>query len=271
LAQDCVAQEATSCLSNTYLLQLFLVCGKMFTEASRVVFFAGVVVACAVQAMQQVHITSSHAAVERGNPDVSHSNNGCNGQAGAVNGPFTCSGGFACVNIGYVIRHACQSCSQNNLMSKELEAQCRDIAQGGQTVLGVKVMCSEQWERTGCIWPAISSNGWTNLGSNGANAVCPCVTGYVQACKNQGLSCILDKIDECPHMCAGIKARIIDARAHSPGRAGKGSLEEDSLKDRANVLIDSDGMTSRNSRTSRNASASLTSLDHSVSGKCAEQ
>jgi len=235
----------------------------MICKVSSILLLSLAVGTCVATAIHRVHLS-------QGKP----SNEGCNsgyGQTGDV--PFKCSNGFACIDIVFMIRNACRACTKKGLMSSSEKDQCENIAQvyweGGQrvrnVVKGLKVFCKgdKQNKRARgtptCAFPTVGAKGWIDW-TPGPRKICGCAKGFVNDCKGKDSSCVLDKINLCPKVCKGVKSRIEDARENSPLEA-KG---ENDLKDRASLMVDAHG------KTSRNASASMMSLDHTMSGKCSQ-
>ena len=103
--------------------------------------------------------------------------------------------------------------------------------------------------------------------------VCPCVRKFIEDCTGKGVFCVLGKVEKCQKVCDGFKGRIksaqdagalIDNTNVEENLLTEDTKDEVELKNRARVLVDAGG------KTSRNASASIMSLDNSMSGKCSQ-
>lgn len=199
----------------------------------------------------------------------------CNSGWGEQQGPFSCQDGKACLNVVPMIRQICGSCRKKGHITSGDEEKCIDIAgnQYRHKVKGVKVWCSGQSDDgTACAAPVLGSTGYLNWGHFGALTVCPCVKQFIEDCAGKGVFCALNKVQQCPKVCNGFKSRLQAAQDASAlvedTKDGESSLmeatSEDELNKRARVSVDARG------KTSRNASASIMSLDNSMSGKCSQ-
>jgi len=213
------------------------------------------------------------------------SNGFCNRAKAQRTQPFTCSDGFACLDVATVIRGTCTKCLSAGLMTEKMKTQCHKNTETNDNIVkGIKTYCNTNnkdyhrmknaYTRTGCAFLTVSRGGHPNWSAWGPEQICPCVTKFVDDCKQPkdskkswkyGLACMLKKIEQCPKVCPEMKSRIKDAAGNS---LMEGKVEND-LKKRASVLVDAQGKTSR--KTSRNASASILSLDMTAASKCAEQ
>jgi len=232
---------------------------------------------------------STTADVRRRRSDkAGNSNAWCNSRASQRTTPFTCSSksdGLACLDVASVIRRTCRKCEDAKLMTPSQSTRCHEITQKNVDIeKGVKVYCNRNtsnannndyhrhlnaFERDNCAFLSVTKGGAPTWSVWGTEQICPCVNKFVNDCKEPkdsnkpwkyGLSCMLKKIEECPKVCPELKSRINAAKTASLMEA----KVENELKDRASVLVDAHG------KTSRNASASILSLDHSMSGKCSQ-
>jgi len=178
-----------------------------------------------------------------------------------------------------MIEHLCRKAQDaRNPMTPSQYTDCKKTASGGTRYQGIKVVCNQDNAdytnqlraiRKGWIFLSVTEGGHFNWGSDegkgrdgttGVDLVSVCLIKIVRHCKDKAFSCILNEIDNCGKVCPDFKARLKDARANSLIEA----QGENELKDRATLLVDAHG------RTARNASASIMSLDDSVSGKCSQ-
>jgi len=219
------------------------------------------------------------------------SNAWCNSRAQSQRKPpFTCSSDrFACLDVASVIRRTCTKCEDAGLMTPSKSSQCREITRKNVNIdKGVKIYCNKDiantnndyhrhksaYERANCAFLSVTrftrAPTWSVWGPG---QICPCVNKFVDDCKQPpnsnkpwkyGLSCMLEKIEQCPKVCPELKSRIKSAIESSETASLMEAKVENELKDRASVLVDAHG------KTSRNASASILSLDHSMSGKCSQ-
>jgi len=257
----------------------------MFSYVSSIVLLVLLVMTCAFQAIhtRDNSLLKNKAIVHRQDPENLHgdtlgnSNADCSTSGAGQTGPFKCQDGFACVNTAYLLRHACQACGQGGLFSSDEDYQCLKMTHDYDKVPAVKVSCSiTPWERLGCAYPVVSAPNeynkrWIDWGSTlRKGGLCPCLKGYLDHCEDKESSekrqkCVVHKMGKCPSVCTPIKMRVNDAWGFGQRRRRRRKAKGDQkLIERASVLVDSQG------KPIRNASASMMSLDDTVSGKCSQ-
>merc|ERR1719265_1601499 len=175
-----------------------------------------------------------------------------------------------------MIRQICRSCQRKGHLTKNEQTTCDRIAADKykRQIKAVKIWCSdERDDSTTCAGPELAKDGWINWGKYGAEMVCPCVRQFIKDCTDKGAYCALNKVQQCPKVCDGFKGRVQaarnagalveDANDEESSRM-EATKDEDELNNRARVLVDARG------KTSRNSSASIMSLDNSMTGKCSQ-
>ena len=109
------------------------------------------------------------------------------------------------------MRHKiCKSCQLKGRITMEEEQKCKDIAANEyrRKIKAVKVWCSgESDDSTTCAGPVLGSSGYINWGNWGAQLVCPCVSQFIEDCAGKGAFCALNKVQNCPKVCAAIRGQ----------------------------------------------------------------